>query len=441
MKIRFTLTFTLLFLLCCAQVLASTNAEALSLRAVSENSIESAPAISELRALGSAGLRSLLTVHAKEINRHISNPLEPATPSWVRLTAALDAVSQQKDSYLSGLYWYTDLSQAEAAAKASGKPILSLRLLGNLSEEFSCANSRFFRTVLYSNREVSQILGERFILHWQSVRPAPRVIIDFGDGRKLERTITGNSIHYLLDPEGRVIDALPGLYGPAAFLRTLSQAEQINRSVSGLTIEARQPLLTNYHRAAVQAITAEWLEDAKLAGGKIPNSLLPKTNGKSTRALDIAPLAMTKAFSEVNILQAITRDADSLKAISDEATWIRIAGLHITDARLDEQSVGLIRRQMQGFWAMDGSGPSEDVKVKNLLQRFQQNIALDTVRNEYMLHTKLHASLAVGLLSGDVDAFNEKVYSELFLTPKSDPWLGLLAEDTYVGLDGGGVIR
>ena len=75
--------------------------------------------------------------------------------------AALDAVGQQRDCYASQLYWFTDLEQAKAAAKASGKPILSLRLLGRLDEEFSCANSRFFRTALYANGEVSKVLRDQ----------------------------------------------------------------------------------------------------------------------------------------------------------------------------------------------------------------------------------------------------------------------------------------
>ncbi len=141
-------------------------------------------------------------VHASEIKRQIDAPLTATSPHWERLSAALDAVSQQKNSYLSGLYWYTDLDKAKAAAKRNGKPILSLRSLGNLNEEFSCANSRFFRTILYSNERISDVLRDRFVLHWKSVRPAPHVTIDFGDGRKLERTLTGNSIHYILDHDG-----------------------------------------------------------------------------------------------------------------------------------------------------------------------------------------------------------------------------------------------
>ena len=75
-------------------------------------------------------------------------------------------------------------------------------MLGKLTDEFSCANSRFFRTALYANKEISDYLRDNFVLHWQSVRPVPRVTVDFGDGRKLERTITGNSAHYVLDAAG-----------------------------------------------------------------------------------------------------------------------------------------------------------------------------------------------------------------------------------------------
>ncbi len=34
----------------------------------------------------------------------------------------------------------------------------------------------------------------------------------------------------------------------------------------------------------------------------------------------------------------------------------------------------------------------------------------------------------------DLDAFNERVYEDLFLTPSSDPWLGLNPDDVFTGL-------
>jgi hypothetical protein len=85
----------------------------------------------------------------------------------------------------------------------------------------SCANSRFFRTTLYPSAEINRLLKDRYILHWESVRPAARGTVDCGDGHKLERTITGNSIHYVLNPDGQVIDALPGLYSASTFAAEL----------------------------------------------------------------------------------------------------------------------------------------------------------------------------------------------------------------------------
>src|SRR6202008_4526475 len=141
----------------------------------------------------------------------------------------------------------------------TGKPILSLRLLGKLTDELSCANSRFFRTVLYSNVAISSTLRNEFILHWQTVRPVPMITIDFGDGRKLQRTITGNSIHYVLDSDGQIIDALPGVYGPAAFERSLAAAEILFGSLKGKTESEKRSLLLDHHNSLNNKISVAWL--------------------------------------------------------------------------------------------------------------------------------------------------------------------------------------
>jgi len=135
---------------------------------------------------------------------------------------ALDRVCAQRDAHTSLLYWHTDVDAAIADARRAQRPILSLSLLGRLDEELSCANSRFFRKLLYPHAPINRVLRERFVLHWQSVRPVPRVTIDFGDGRKLERTLTGNSVHLVLDSTGRPIDALPGLFAREVFVELLA---------------------------------------------------------------------------------------------------------------------------------------------------------------------------------------------------------------------------
>src|SRR3982751_3997503 len=90
------------------------------------------------------------------------------------------------------LPWFSDLPSAIAEARRVNRPILSLRLLGRLDEELTCANSRFFKKLLYPHPQINQLLRDHFILHWQSVRPVPIVTIDFGDGRRIRKTLTGN---------------------------------------------------------------------------------------------------------------------------------------------------------------------------------------------------------------------------------------------------------
>jgi len=404
-------------------------ANELARNAVSEDAALSMPAIEELRALGPTGLHTLMSEYAREINQHIANPAAASDAQWQRISNALDTVAQQKNSYISGLYWYTDLESAKKASAASGKPILSLRLLGKLTDEFSCANSRFFRTVLYPNAEVSAMLRDRFVLHWQSVRPVPTVTIDFGDGRKLERTLTGNSIHYILDSQARTIDALPGLYGPKAFVRGLANAESTFKSLVGSDPRERYISLSSYFSNQHNQVSAAWTIDTRKIGGKAPEGFRV-VETESGAALIIAPLAVTKAITETNILRGMARATDELGKITDEAAWKKIAQLHAADAVLDERSVSLIRHQNPNL---------TDQEVAQLLTKFQDSIALDTVRNEYLLHTKLYSWLIKDAIGDNVEKLNEQVYAKLFLTPNSDPWLGLYSTDVYTALDNGGV--
>src|SRR5688500_11563028 len=230
------------------------NLDSLAETAILGNEAESEEAIRKLRAGGPAGLNALLTTVAADVDEFRTKGNE--TEKWRRIAAAIDAVAMQKDAYASGLYWYTDLAEARKAAEAANKPVLTLRLLGNLNEEFSCANSRLFRSLLYSNTEISNYLRQNYILHWKSVRPAPRITIDFGDGRKIERTITGNSIHYVLDDDGTIIEALPGLYSPKGFLIYLTQGQQIHGRITNVGDAAKRRALMRYRKMSFDRISS-----------------------------------------------------------------------------------------------------------------------------------------------------------------------------------------
>ncbi len=423
-------------------VIAAPPPDSLAQRAVSENPTVSGPAIAQLRGQGPAGLDALWTAHQGMIRQHATNTTsaKPAAQqaAWERLQTALDKVSGQRDSYASRLYWYTDFEQAKAAAKASGKPILSLRLLGQLDEEYSCANSRFFRTTLYANAEVSQYLRDHFILHWKSVRPIPRITIDFGDGRKIERTVTGNSIHYVLDTDGEPIDALPGLYGPRAFLKGLADAEQAARQYASLDSGARTAYLRQFHseRSATLA-TALSADLARVDTMPVMN--VPVQPGapavRPPTALAAGRIALLKGAVETPILR-------SFQDVND-AAWQKIAALHPEDAELDAGAKNLIRSKNPTAYDA-GRVAMSKMAVENpmviMIRNLQRSIGEDTVRNEYALHAQIHQWFATGIAPENLEQLNAKVYAELFLTPDSDPWLGLAPANTFTGLNDNGLV-
>ena len=429
------LLFAVLLLSCHAVAAGAKTKEELIRQSVSTDLVEAGAAIRELRAMGREGFDAMLATYEPQIQKYAQTGA--IDPEWARIAAALDAVAQQKDVYASRLYWHTDLAAAQAAAKSERKPILSLRLLGNLNEEFSCANSRFFRALLYPNAEISKYLREHYVLHWQSVRPAPKVTIDFGDGRKIERTLTGNSIHYVLAPDGRVIDALPGLYGPQKFFDFIKNTRLVSLSVlasgSITAPESREKTLRD-HRARVYRSLAQ---EINLANNQLQLKFDPKKPARRTfepmpPAIIAASVAMAKSAVEIRVLRDITSD---LTRYGDEqvdlAQWQRIAALTGKQAKLDAQSLAFIRRQ---------TAPNKltEEQFGRLVRNLEDYLAVDSARNEFLLRL----SLLVWLNKGDdqsVDRLNDKVYAELFLTPRADEWLGLYRDDVYTALDGNGI--
>lgn len=371
-------------------------------------------AVAELRRQGPAGVEALRAVEPAAG--------EPAHQRWER---ALDAVCAQRDCAASGLYWYTDLDAALAAARATGRPILSLRLLGRLDEEVSCANSRYFRTALYPDTRVRRVLGERFVLHWRSERPVPRLTIDFGDGRTLEGTITGNSVHYVLDPRGRVVDALPGLYAPGMFLEQLGAAERAALELGRLDGDRYPEALARYHAGRLAAVESE-LEDAGAFPGPVAG-WLARFDGQPS-AMEAAEVAMTKAAFERPVLEAVSRVAISRK---QEALDAFAAG-GLIEAHRELLELGLESRVL----LLRKHRPADRAEAFRVIDGFEELVALDTVRNEFLLHATVHRWLAEpGPAVPTLDELDQRVYAELFLTPESDPWLGLVSPETYLALE------
>ena len=406
--------------------------EYLARRALAAHKDESAIAIGELRSLGPEGLTAFLEANLSEIQSALKSP----GASGNQVLSALDSICQQKDCYASKLYWYTDIEQAKSAAKAQSKPILSLRLLGRLDEDLSCANSRLFRIMLYANDQISTLLRERFVLHWQSVRPVPKLVIDFGDGRKMERTLTGNSIHYVLDSNGQVLDALPGMYGPGAFRRELERIASAAANLGAIdNDDEHNTALRRYHALRLNELENAWMNDVRRAGLRVAPSReisRPANTLSPPSAQKAAAAAISKTgLIERPILRGMSDNPASLDSIGRDTGWSRIAALHAEDGAMD-----VTTRRLMIFKDPSLARTGAALQTAVALERA---VAEDTVRNEYVFRAQIHRWLADIEVSSDIAGLNEKIYAELFLTPSWDAWLGLRWAGAYSGIDKDGV--
>jgi hypothetical protein len=350
------------------------------------------------RGYGLKGLDAVLGAMAQHPENH-------------NLKTAADMVAQQKNAADSRLFWHTDLKSALAAAQKENKPILYLRLLGNLTDEYSCANSRYFRTVLYADPSVSARLRDRYVLVWESERPVPVMTIDFGDGRKVKQTITGNSVHYVLTKEGVVMDAMPGLYSPQAFLSVLDSTRI-------------------YERYGAEAYHTRVRDSLLRDGGTQVNNAMGVQEAAPAREAAVAMAnTQSKAKAEMPMLRALSPEyaaklADAIKDARWEA-WEKVGADR--PVKLSKESVAVIARQIKTT-----ETPQADLEA--VVRKLERNIATETARNEYVMRRQVHEWFLEKEPVKDLNALNTRVYADLFLTPKTDPWLGLVDPEAYTGL-------
>lgn len=358
-------------------------------------------AVTRLRALGPPGLDALV-----KLRRELSSvpPLFFGPPSREVLTweQLVDEVARQRHASASGLYWYTDLAEAQAVARREGRPILSLRLLGDLDEDLSCANSRFFRTILYPDPAIARALHDGWVLHWESVRKAPVIRIDFGDGRVLTRTITGNSLHYALTPDGEVADVLPGMVGPEAFRAWLDAAAEVVAEVSPLTPDARRAaIFAHLERDLGQRLEA-WQAALAAIGVDRPRTLT----------------ALAAAMTDETLDRLAARERIRL---SDEAAALVGPMMTTGDGRLALLAMPLAVTKA-----------AVERPMLRLLAPVTAQLAKDQVRNTLEMKSRV---LAIALEEhANLHALTSAIYARAFLTPLDDPWMGLAPPDVFTGL-------
>lgn len=376
-----------------------------------------------LRARGPAGLDALLA----RWDRLAAGPERDA------LAAEIDQVAQQRYATTSRMYWYTDLATATAAAQQRHVPILELRLLGRLDEELSCANSRLFRATLYANTEVSKFLREHFVLYWSTERPVPKVTIEFGDGRTIHTTAVGNSAHFIRDEHGAIVDLLPGVYAPAPFRAELENTLAMLATLDATNADHRRAQLREYHARRAQETRSSWALFASRPFARQFAGLLEHVEPASAVAL-AQRLTISKAYIEVPQLGGIGADPGKL-ADDETAAWAKVGELAWPTSTpapvLDKASRLLVL-------ALHNAGPvkATTAELTALIPRFEQHLMADSALDQFKLRLQVHDYLATKPL--EFAAIDRWLYAEVFKTPITDRWLGLLPRTDVTGLPGDG---
>ena len=226
-----------------------------------------------------------------------------------------------------------------------------------------------------------------------------------------------------------MIDAIPGLYSPSAFLDYLRRGNEMNAALRSI-IPAQQSLaLMKFRKMNFDRIIAERNKAIETAGVQM-------TETKSgSLAILAAPMAVAKAIvvDEYSIIR-VYDDFAKFEAGLKFDDWEKLAKIYSPHPQPDAASVAFIRRQNLK------TGLSED-DFKALYAKLDKFIALDTTRNDFLFHAKLYEWLNQGRGLGDLEALNSRVYDEIFQTPDYDKWLGLYSSDVYTALDGNGIIK
>ena len=251
--------------------------------------------------------------------------------------------------------------------------------------------------------------------------------IDYGDGRRLERTTAGNSAHYILDEHGTVLDVLPGLYAPTTFRQELESSLALAARVRDKSNAERASLVANYHRQRVATAERDW---ARLAATPSIPALrqLPAPPTVSKMAIERRDL---RVFAKGLAPEVVSED--QIQVWSAAGQLLYGAGGPV----LDDASRALVAR-------LHNAGPQElratDQDVRAILARLEQTIVADTALNQLRLRPQISREIVREGGRISFPTLNDWIQRQVFRTPREDAWLGLLQRDVFTGLPGDGVV-
>lgn len=221
---------------------------------------------------------------------------------------------------------------------------------------------------MFSREDIADFVNDNFEPAWESVRPAPIVRIDFGNGNIITRTLHGNIATYVCLADGQVLDILPGVYTPATYLDRLQQCKLLADYVGLRRGPQRLESIKDYHRRQAD----------RLASNQEPEALVQR---------------MERGFSITGIeksVKVVLVPSDRAKARAAQQTPVK------------EEEPKLQADELSNWKLL-----AEDTRVNEAIRRKQ-----------------IHEMLAALEVVRPVD-ISKRLYKEVMRTDLDDPYLGL----------------
>ncbi|MCG3135422.1 MAG: hypothetical protein HMLKMBBP_03073 [Planctomycetes bacterium] len=286
--------------------------------------------------------------------------------------------------------------------------------------------------MLFSHRELASWLSSSFECAWESVRDVPKVTVDFGGGNVVRRTLHGNVVTWVTDADGRVVEALGGLYEPGAYRARLEQSLLVSAMLSKCPDgAARDAAFADYHARQAERIAAGSAPlvvrkemDPSLALSKMriedpfkyvlsePGSAYVHAGPPITiRLAEGAPAVFgSKGLAEAPVRQSVAAGTD---APSQSITTLGAA------KTLTERSESLLRTP-----PLDRPRPSGDTIDAPGVRADRGLLAQDTAAGETVHRPAIHALLAKSGRAA-YTALSKPLYRDVLHLDLDDPWLGL----------------
>jgi len=218
--------------------------------------------------------------------------------------------------------------------------------------------------VLLSDPSFVQFATNEVVPSWEMVRPVPKVSIDFGNGRTLTRTLRGNTIMYLCTPDGRVVDAWPGVYTPAAFLPEAREAASIAKR-GDIALDAWHSSLARHAYRNARSFT--------MSKSAVESPILD--------ALDLQPVP--EAAPQTAQAQVVVRSAKQTGGNDEKAAFRK--AFEMSAARIRDVSEVPMRSPAARAIATEGApaslSPTEAGKIA---------VTRDSVRNRTVIRPLVH---------------------------------------------------